>query len=60
LAQLSDQERNDLIDQLIARDVRRGEYIVRAGNRPNGLHLIELGQCAIARDGQVMGHSRRR
>ena len=56
LAQLSDQERSNLIEQLIVRDVQRGEYIVRAGNRPNGLHLIELGQCAVSRDDQVMGH----
>lgn len=56
LAPLSESERAALIEQLIVRDVPRGEYIVKAGNRPNGLHLIELGQCVVKRDQQVQGH----
>lgn len=56
LAPLSEQERAALIEQLIIRDVPRGEYIVKAGNRPNGLHLIEFGQCVVKRDQQVQGH----
>lgn len=56
LAPLNEHERAALVDQLIVRDVPRGEYIVKAGNRPNGLHLIELGQCVVKRDDLVQGH----
>ncbi len=56
LAPLTEQERAALIDQLIVRDVPRGEYIIKVGNRPNGLHLIELGQCVVKRDHKVRGH----
>ncbi|MFN5933201.1 MAG: cyclic nucleotide-binding domain-containing protein [Roseiflexaceae bacterium] len=56
LAPLDEHERAALVDQLIVRDVPRGEYIVKAGNRPNGLHLIEFGECVVKRDHQVNGH----
>lgn len=56
LSPLNEAERAALVEQLIVRDVPRGEYIVKAGNRPNGLHLIELGQCVVKRNQQVQGH----
>jgi Fe-S-cluster-containing hydrogenase component 2 len=56
LAGLASHEREALIQQLLVRDVRRGEYIVRAGNPPNGLHLIEAGQFVVERSGQVVAH----
>lgn len=56
LAVLNDAERHDLIDKLRVRDVPRGEYIVTAGQPPNGLHVIESGQVVIERHGQVIGH----
>jgi len=56
LALLGDDERNSVAEQLLVRDVRRGEYVVRRGNRPNGLHLIETGQFVIEQDGHVVSH----
>jgi Fe-S-cluster-containing hydrogenase component 2 len=56
LALLGDEERNSVAEQLLVRDVRRGEYIVRRGNRSNGLHLIESGQFVVEQDGHVVSH----
>lgn len=56
LAPLDEHERAALIEQFIVRDVPRGEYIVKVGNRPNGLHVIEFGQCVVKRNQQVNGH----
>lgn len=56
LAVVSDEERSAIADQLLVRDVHRGEYVIRRGNRPNGLHLIESGQFVVERDGHVLSH----
>ncbi len=56
LATLSADERQHLIKDLIVREVPRGETVVRAGDRPNGLHLVEHGQFVIENHGNVLGH----
>lgn len=56
LATLSAEERQTLIRELIVREVPRGETVVRAGDRPNGLHLVEHGQFVIENDEKVLGH----
>lgn len=56
LAGLSDEERGQIADELLMRDVRRGEYVVRRGNKPNGLHLILDGEFVIENDGHVLSH----
>lgn len=56
LAVISDEERSAIAEQLLVRDVQRGEYVIRRGNRPNGLHLIESGQFVVERDGHVLSH----
>jgi CRP-like cAMP-binding protein/Fe-S-cluster-containing hydrogenase component 2 len=56
LAVMSDEERHTIAEQLLVRDVRRGEYVIRRGNRPNGLHLIESGQFVVEHDGHVLSH----
>lgn len=56
LATLSADERQQLIKELIVREVPRGETVVRAGDRPNGLHLVENGQFVIENQGKVIGH----
>lgn len=56
LATLTAEERQQLIKDLIVREVPRGETVVRAGGRPNGLHLVEHGQFVIENNGAVLGH----
>jgi CRP-like cAMP-binding protein/NAD-dependent dihydropyrimidine dehydrogenase PreA subunit len=56
LAPLDADERQQFVQHLIVREVPRGETVVRAGDRPNGLHLIENGQFVIENQGKAVGH----
>jgi CRP-like cAMP-binding protein/Fe-S-cluster-containing hydrogenase component 2 len=56
LATLNADERQAFIQHLIVREVPRGETVVRAGDRPNGLHFVENGQFVIENQGNVVGH----
>jgi CRP-like cAMP-binding protein/Fe-S-cluster-containing hydrogenase component 2 len=56
LAVMSDAERTAIAEQLLVREVRRGEFVIRRGNRPNGLHLIESGQFVVEHEGHVLSH----
>ncbi|MEY3989691.1 MAG: hypothetical protein RI985_772 [Chloroflexota bacterium] len=56
LATLDADERQQFVTHLIVREVPRGETVVRAGDRPNGLHLVENGQFVIENQGNAVGH----
>ncbi len=56
LTTLNAEERQQFINDLIVREVPRGETVVRAGDRPNGLHLVENGQFVIENQGKAVGH----
>lgn len=56
LTTLDADERQQFVKDLIVREVPRGETVVRAGDRPNGLHLVENGQFVIENQGNAVGH----
>lgn len=51
---LARKERRELIERFRARDVRRGEVIIREGARTEGLYVVLSGEVEVHKQGQLL------
>lgn len=51
-------DRRALVERFRAREVRRGEVLVREGQPVDGLYVVLSGEVAVTKDGQLLAHLR--
>ncbi|WNG17670.1 cyclic nucleotide-binding domain-containing protein [Cystobacter fuscus] len=51
-------DRRELVERFRAREVRRGEVLIREGQMADGLYVVLSGEVAVSKGGQPLAHLR--